>query len=246
MKTDHIFWKKGGLPSRAPFLTQTFQMLYRSKKLVAVLALTFSSTVPAAAEPVRVIDGDTIAIGSVTYRLHGIDAPEAGQRCRESGSGTWPCGKAAILKLEALVEGRAIVCDNRGSDEFDRTIAVCAADDVDVNAEMVRTGHAWAFRKFSQGYISHEREARIDRVGVFQAETQTPWAYRAARWEVAAQVSPDGCPIKGNISRNGRIYHAPWSPWYTRTKLSIDKGERWFCSEREALDAGWRAPHWGR
>ena len=36
------------------------------------------------------------------------------------------------------------------------------------------------------------------------------------------------------------------SPWYERTKLSSEKGERWFCTEREALDAGWRAPKWGR
>ncbi len=34
------------------------------------------------------------------------------------------------------------------------------------------------------------------------------------------------------------------NPWYSRTKVSVEKGERWFCSEREALDAGWRAPRW--
>jgi hypothetical protein len=27
-----------------------------------------------------------------------------------------------------------------------------------------------------------------------------------------------------------------------RTKISLCKGERWFCSERQALDAGWCAP----
>ena len=60
------------------------------------------------------------------------------------------------------------------------------------------------------------------------------------------QVQHKGCPIKGTISKNGRIYHAPWPPWYKRTKVSLNKGERWFCSEREALDAGWRAPVWWR
>ena len=54
----------------------------------------------------------------------------------------------------------------------------------------------------------------------------------------------DGCPIKGNINRDGElIYHTPWgSQWYDRTKINPDQGERWLCSEREALDAGWRAP----
>ncbi len=39
-----------------------------------------------------------------------------------------------------------------------------------------------------------------------------------------------------------RVYHTPDSPWYGRTDIDTDAGERWFCSEQEALDAGWRAP----
>jgi hypothetical protein len=46
------------------------------------------------------------------------------------------------------------------------------------------------------------------------------------------------------VNRAGeRIYRTPWgSQWYDRTKISPDQGERWFCSERQALDAGGRAP----
>ena len=63
--------------------------------------------------------------------------------------------------------------------------------------------------------------------------------------KVAEQVAPKGCAIKGDISRAGeRIYHAPWLPWCKRTKVSIEEGKRWFCSEREALNAGWRALYW--
>jgi len=92
--------------------------------------------------------------------------------------------------------------------------------------------------------VAKEREARSAAADVWQAGNERPWDYRRRRWEVAEQEAPEGCPIKGNISDNGHIYHAPWSPWYDRTKISLDKGERWFCSEREALDAGWRAPRW--
>ena len=51
--------------------------------------------------------------------------------------------------------------------------------------------------------------------------------------------------IKGNINRDGeRIYHTPWSsPHYKRTKINTSKGERWFCTEGEARQAGWRAPY---
>ena len=55
--------------------------------------------------------------------------------------------------------------------------------------------------------------------------------------------SSASCPIKGNINEKGeRIYHVPGDQWYSNTKLDESKGERWFCSEKEALAAGWRAP----
>jgi len=49
------------------------------------------------------------------------------------------------------------------------------------------------------------------------------------------------CVVKGNISSSGeRIYHVPGCASYSRTKISPSKGERWFCSEQEAVNAGWR------
>ena len=52
-----------------------------------------------------------------------------------------------------------------------------------------------------------------------------------------AQERP-GCLIKGNISKNGRLYFLPGHPHYERTVIKGDK-ERWFCSEAEAIAAGW-------
>jgi hypothetical protein len=49
------------------------------------------------------------------------------------------------------------------------------------------------------------------------------------------------CAIKGNIARSDdRIYHVPGGAFYERTKISESAGERWFCSEGEAVAAGWR------
>ena len=214
--------------------------------LVALAFPTLAFPTLAFAGSVRVVDGDTIEIGETVYRLHGIDAPEAGQKCAKASGGRWPCGKAAIEAIEALTLGRDVVCDNRGIDDYDRVIAVCRVGKEDINAQMVKGGHAWAFTKYSNDYLSLEIEARAAEIGVFVADTQTPWDYRAERWEVVAQIAPKGCPIKGNISESGNIYHMPWSPWYDKTKITEAKGERWFCNEREALAAGWRAPYWGR
>jgi endonuclease YncB( thermonuclease family) len=49
------------------------------------------------------------------------------------------------------------------------------------------------------------------------------------------------CVIKGNISSNGeRIYHLPGQRYYDKTQIDASKGERWFCTEQEAVQAGWR------
>jgi hypothetical protein len=50
-----------------------------------------------------------------------------------------------------------------------------------------------------------------------------------------------GCVIKGNISSSGeRIYHVPGQRYYDKTLINGLQGERWFCTEQEAIAAGWR------
>lgn len=51
-----------------------------------------------------------------------------------------------------------------------------------------------------------------------------------------------GCSVKGNISRNtgARIYHVPGQEDYLTTRINWFAGERWFCSEAAASNAGWR------
>jgi len=214
---------------------------------VALVCLAMAILSPAHAAPAHVVDGDTLRIGEATYRLHGIDAPEAGQKCEKAGGGTWPCGKRATETMVDLVAGKDVACDDRGSDDYGRTLSVCGVAGRDINAAMVEAGMAWAYIRFSNDYAATEDRAHAAGIGIWQAPTETAWDYRANRWAVAKQEAPDGCPIKGNIAKDGeRIYHAPWSPWYSRTKLSPEKGERRFCTEGEALSAGWRAPMWGR
>ncbi len=53
---------------------------------------------------------------------------------------------------------------------------------------------------------------------------------------------PGNCVIKGNIGKRGHIFHVPGSRSYESTKISADKGERWFCTEDEARAAGWVPP----
>jgi hypothetical protein len=56
-----------------------------------------------------------------------------------------------------------------------------------------------------------------------------------------ATAQQPGCLIKGNIGSKGeRIYHPPGCKYYAATVIDPKRGERWFCSEAEAVAAGWR------
>jgi len=192
----------------------------------------------------HVIDGDTIAIGAARIRLHGVDAPETGQRCELTDGRSWRCDEAATDALAAMTEGRQISCDVRDVDAYGRLVSVCHAGGLDVGQVLVEDGLAWAFVRYSEDYLSAETAAQAAGLGIWRggARPTTPWDYRADRWERAAAESPRaGCPIKGNISQDGeQIYHTPWSPWYGRTQINENKGERWFCDENQAAAAGWR------
>ena len=208
----------------------------------------------------EIVDGDTIRVEGVAIRLHGIDAPEMTQICKAApaASGfktppadTWKCGLEARRGLANIIGRGKVTCTPTTLDRYGRTVARCHTEfrqgGADIGAEMVRSGLAWAFVRYSPDYVEIEREARTARRGIWQAETQTAWDFRAAKWQQAQVESsaPDGCTIKGNVTWKGeRIYHLPWSAWYASVRMesgtALNKGKRWFCSEAEAVAAGWR------
>jgi len=62
---------------------------------------------------------------------------------------------------------------------------------------------------------------------------------------IVESIEKPGCLVKGNVSIESgrRIYHVVGMEDYENTKISPEKGERWFCTEEEAISAGWvRAP----
>jgi len=190
---------------------------------------------------VRVIDGDTIVVGDTRIRLEGIDAPETAQTCGRKWFGSWPCGTAATEALIKLIGSKPVRCEPRGLDKYGRTLATCFVDGHDINAQMVRQGWAWAFVRYSTSYVPEEAAAKAEGLGIWQGEAMPAWEFRSRRWATAEPAAPQGCAIKGNITKHGRIYHMPWSPWYAQIRMEAgDKGKRWFCTEADAVAAGWR------
>jgi hypothetical protein len=111
-----------------------------------------------------------------------------------------------------------------------------------VGAELVRQGHVFADGSILARYAAQEREARAAKAGVWATgDTERPAAYRAKIWEEAKRRAPDGCPIKGQVTGTSRVYVLPWAPDYERVRVQKARGERWFCSEQEALSAGFKA-----
>jgi endonuclease YncB( thermonuclease family) len=189
-----------------------------------------------------VIDGDTIEIHGQRIRFHGIDAPESGQSCKADGV-EWRCGQKASLTLADFIGPSPVTCQEQDVDRYGRIVAVCSVRSEDIEAWMVRNGWALAYRQYSQDYVDEETEAQVAGRGIWRGEFVAPWDWRRGKRLQATAIpdSDNGCLIKGNISSSGeRIYHVPGGQYYGPTKISSSKGEQWFCTEADAVAAGWR------
>jgi endonuclease YncB( thermonuclease family) len=192
-----------------------------------------------------VVGADSLRVGATTLRLSGIEAPEGEQRCGKAGGRTWRCATAAEAALSRLVGERRVSCALSGSDETGRTLGRCSVGQKDVAAELVRQGHVFADGSILARYAGEEREARAAKAGLWSGDVERPAAFRAKLWEEAKRRAPDGCPIKGQVSGETRVYVLPWSPDYERVRVQKARGERWFCSEQEAVAAGFKAAQRG-
>jgi len=58
---------------------------------------------------------------------------------------------------------------------------------------------------------------------------------------VASVINPQ-CTIKGNISHNSgrKLYHLPGMEDYQTTVIDKARGEKWFCTESDAIAKGWQ------
>ena len=138
---------------------------------------------------VHVADGDTITIktdaGKMKIRLFAIDAPEKSQ----------PYGPQSTGILKALIGGSYVQARVMATDRYGRKVATVFCDKQDINAEMLRLGAAWHFKKYHhpssplyERYDDIERSARNNRKGLWNRDNPTPpWEYRKALREQKAK-----------------------------------------------------------
>lgn len=194
----------------------------------------------------KVVDGDTLQIGTASIRLFAIDAPETRQSC-SSNQRPVACGAQASDYLRRKTHGVVVRCVSRETDRYGRMVATCTTGGRDIGADMVTAGWATAFRSYSTLYVPQEDLAKAAHRGLWATTFEAPGDYRArqrAASVAAAPLAPNPqCPIKGNINDKGeQIFHLPGSRPYPDVKINLAAGERWFCSAQQAVAAGWRAP----
>lgn len=197
-----------------------------------------------------VVDGDTIdvQIGGTRTRVRyiGINTPETVHPTR----GTECFGAEASARNRALVAGQFIRLEKDVSetDRYGRLLRYVYVDDVLVNEVLVAEGYANVSTyppdvRYTERFRAAEAAARAAGKGLWGAGCtvyQSPSSEEGGA--VVVPSDANACTIKGNIAQESgeRIYHVPGCEYYTRTVISEEKGERWFCSEAEAVAAGWR------
>ena len=169
---------------------------------------------------VSVPDGDSIQLADGRrVRLLGIDAPERG-RC---------LADEAREKLRSLALGKHVRLKDTVTDEYGRVLAIVIIwPNVVVNRAMLSAGLARntfsAEKDYAPTLKKAYEEAKTQKLGIFSSVCRT--------------TASGECTIKGNVRDGKKIYHLPSCDNYTQVIVDEAFGDRWFCTEAEALSAG--------
>ncbi|HEV2557205.1 MAG TPA: thermonuclease family protein [Microvirga sp.] len=163
----------------------------KSKIVSAIaFALGLLTAVPAGyAEEIvgraSVTDGDTLEIRGQKIRLHGVDAPESSQLCKDAAGKDYRCGQKAALALADQIRAANVTCEKTDSDRYGRVVARCWLPDLDINSWLVSEGYAMAYRQYGTDYVSEEDGARSQKRGIWAGSFVAPWDWRKGVREVA-------------------------------------------------------------
>ena len=156
--------------------------MYLSKRkailVISVSALVFFFTYnDIKSQDIKITDGDTIKINGEKIRFSGIDTPELKQNCIKEGESN-PCGITAKQILIDKVGNNKVICISEGKDQYKRTLAECYIDDESLSSYLVRSGYAFAYRRYSKKFIIDENYAKFNKLGMWSMEFDYPWDWR--------------------------------------------------------------------
>lgn len=195
-------------------------------------------------------DGDTIAVfyngNREIVRFLLVDSPETSH----PRLGEQPYGKEAKEFTKNLVENaRKIELEfdiGLQRDKYGRLLAYTYVDGNLVQEELLKNGLARVAyiyppnTRYVDQFNTIQKEAQQKGIGIWEIENYAqedgfhPELMNSK--EIEDISANDGCLIKGNIGSE-KIYHTPDSAWYEQTKPEV-----MFCTEEEAVNAGFRPP----
>ncbi len=172
----------------------------------------------------RVIDGDTFVTTDKQYiRIASTDAPELGR-----------CGASeAKAELEKLILGKPVYLKVNFRDPYQRLVSFVYTKDGFVNEKMLSSGYAF-YSRTSPGEIGESLHATGNKA---QEEKKGIFGTICNQMENTEQPK---CNIKGN--EISKIYYVPGCGNYDHVGVQKYLGDVWFCSEKEAVKAGFRKP----
>lgn len=176
----------------------------------------------------RIIDGDTIELqNNETIRYIGIDAPEAVECFSQEAT---ELNKSLVLNQKIK-----LVFDENNMDRFGRKLAYVFVKDpktkeeIFVNEYLLEVGAGKFF--LDTVNLKHQEE--------FVQAAETAHQEKQGLWKTCATDPKEGCLIKGNLDKlDKRYYHLPSFRHYSSVVINLEKGDQWFCTEQEAIKAG--------
>ena len=131
----------------------------------------------------KITDGDSIVINDIRIRFTGSDAPESyffgkTQTCLDAEGNNWECGNAATQKLKELINNQTVRCTEEGQDKYGRTLGICYVGELDLQAEMVKSGMAVAYLRYSDRYEKEQNYAKKVKAGMWAGECKQPELWR--------------------------------------------------------------------
>ncbi|WP_445491115.1 thermonuclease family protein [Niallia sp. 03133] len=201
----------------------------------------------------KAIDGDTIGVvykgekEKVRFLL--VDTPETSH----PRFGEQPYGKEAKAFTRNLVEqAKTLQLEfdiGQNRDKYGRLLAYVYADGEMIQEKLLQKGFARVAyiyapnTRYVDSFTSLQKKAQQKGIGIWKVENyaQDDGFHKDL---IEPKEEPEkkannsnACNIKGNITSSAKIYHTPDSRWYKQTKEEV-----MFCSEEDAINAGFRAP----
>ena len=146
--------------------------------LISILSLVFLLTInDIKSQELKVVDGDTIHLNGKKIRFTGIDTPELRQTCIKDEIKNY-CGVTAKQILIDRIADKTVKCISEGKDQYKRTLAECFVNNESLSSYLVRSGYAFAYRKYSKKFIEDENFAKTNQLGMWSMKFEYPWDFR--------------------------------------------------------------------